>query len=479
MKDSSVTACFLFAVIAVFCSRSLSQETGSFWDVVRNPDAMPDLDQYHAEVEKAAAALSGSPGKVAQLVDHFVFGEGSSSEAWTELRILAKLEKQSYPRALEILRDPAMRDKLTVMTGESHVFLPAGPINRLCEIFDQDAPPPREAASLLSTFLQSESDEIRKNVALVIGSIGSTDSIPDLRRALSDSEEYVRSYALMGIQRAIEGDRIEESSQDEFFALVAGMWPHDTSFSVCDSIPLILLRLDRERAVELLLSDDLFTTRFEPVWRILEAFNSESVEVPRARLLAIIGEANKEPLDSVLEQALPLLGGHRNEKDLVILERFLEHENEDVSRGATEALYRFHRYYDLIRDPWEIVKNSGWNALTAAEKHICAIEHLDAEVDNGGFAQYFFNSSGDNWQDALNGLVAIGAKRRHQIMLATVEKFGDTKPAADIDMRRSQLAQVVRESEDPFNEHDSAWYDVEDENLDRLLFKYNLGAVKQ
>ena len=482
MKNAAIIISVLLAVAAILFiwTRAKRQEINSFWDVVRNPDAMPDLDQFHDEVEDAAASLSGTATEIAQLVDYYVFEADSARDAWTELRILAKLGNQAYPRALEILRDPALEARLTVLT-EHENSLPEGPINRLCEIFDQEAAPPEEAAVLLAPYLQSESDEIRKSVALIIGSIAAADSLPDLRRALTDKDEYVRSYALMGIQRAISGGRMEESSKDEFFALVANMWPGDTSFNVCDSIPLILLKLDRERAIKYLLSDELFSVGFRPVWRILEAFNKESVEVPRTRLLTIIAEANREPLeypmDNVLEEALPLLGAHRNVEDLAMFELFLDHENEDVSRGATVALYRFHRYYDLIRNPWDVVEKHGWDALTVAEKHICAIEELDAEVNNGGFAQYYFNSSGDHWQHAQKGLTAIGAKERHQLMSATVRKFGDSIPSVDRDTRTSQLSKIVRNKEDPFNEQDSAWYKIEDESLDRLMFKYNLANL--
>lgn len=442
---------------------------------------MPDLDAFHREVDDAATSLSGSSTEIARLVDFFIFDAKTSRDAWRELRILAKLGSEAYPRALAILRDPSMKERLTVLTKREN-SLPEGPINRLCEIFHQNTPPPEEAATLLAPYLQSESAEIRKSVALTIGSIASADLLPDLRRALSDENEYVRSYALMGIQRAIVGDRIKASSRDDFFAVIADMWPSDTSFNVCDSIPSALLQLDRDRAIDYLLSEHLLSIRFPALWRILEAFKKESVEVPRTRLLTIIAEASKEPLDyplgNVLEEALPLLGAHRNEEDLAMLEMFLDHSNEGVSRGATEALYQFYRYHDVIRDPWNVVETNGWNSLTVAEKHILAIEQLDAEIKNGGFAQYFFNSSGDHWQDAHNGLAAIGAERRYQLMSATIEQFGGVKPAADRSTRTSQLSKIARKKEDPFNEHDSAWYKIEGENIDRLIFRYNMANLE-
>ncbi len=483
MKTTAIFVAIIVvtAAILLFWMRSRRREIKSFWDVVRNPEAMPDLDELHREVDATAKSLSGSSTEIAQLVDFFVFETNSSGDAWTELQILAKLGNEAYPRALEILRDSSMKERLSVLTKHAN-SLPEAPINRLCEIFDQGAPPPEEAAVLLAPYLQSESDSIRKHVALIVGSVGSAVSLPDLRRALTDEDEYVRSYALMGIQRAIAGDRIKASSSGIFFALVSDLWPGDTSFNVSDSIPTVLLKLNRDRAIDYLLSDKLFSVRFHSVWRILEAFRKESVEVPRTRLLTIIDEARKEPLeypmDNALQEALPLLGAHRNEEDLEMFGRLLDHSNEKVSRGATEALYQFHRYDELIRDPWKVVDNNGWHALTVAEKHILAIKELDAEVNNGGFAQYYFNSSGNHWQDAQDGLAAIGAERRQRLMLATIEKFGETKPAADRNTRTSQLSRIVRRKEDPFNEQDNEWYRIKNENLDRLVFKYNLASLE-
>lgn len=473
----------ILAVAVFFCLRlgSTREVINSFWDVVRNPGSMSDLKQFHKEVDQAAESLSGSPEKIARLVDNYIFQEKSSRDGWTELRILAKLGDQTYPRALEILRDPSLKDRLVVLT-ERENSLPEGPINRLCDILDQDAPPPAEAAVLLSSFLRSDREEIRKNVALIIGSIASTDSLPDLRRALTDSDEYVRSYALMGIQRGISGGRISESSKDQFFTLVSGMWPEDTSFNVCDSIPQILLKIDPERAVPYLLRDDLFTVKFSALWRILEALEKESVVVPRVRLLSIIEEAGKEPLeypmDNVMEHALPLLAAHHDVADLETLERFLNHENEDVSRGAISALYRYHRYHELIRDPWDIVEQHGWDHLTVAEKHLCAIEELNAEVNNGGFAQYYFNSYGDHWQDAQKGLIAIGAKGRYEILTETIGQFGQTNPSTNREARTAQLSKLVRKKEDPFSRQDNEWYRIKNENLDRLMFHYNIAHLE-
>ncbi|APZ93080.1 DMP19 family protein [Fuerstiella marisgermanici] len=481
MKIFIAIAALLLAAVIYGFTRSSSGQRNSFWDVLRNPGSMPDLERMHAEVDEAATLLSGSPADIAALVDSFVFKTASDYSAWTKERVLAKLGTEAYPRALEILRDSSLTKKLTTMsTGEFH--LPEGPINRLCKIVDQDAPPPVEAANLLSPFIESEQNEIRKSVALILGSIGASDSIPQLRQALSDPDEYVQSYALMGIQRAISGDRIESSSKDDFFKLVSDMWPDNTSFSPASDVAAVLLGLDRDRAVKYLLSDELFTVHFEPSWRILQTFSEESVEVPRSKLLTLINDANQDPLEhpmgNVLQYALPLLGAHRNDEDLAMFEQFLDHEEQDVVQGASEAMYRFYQYSELIRDPWDVVENHGWGALTAAEKHICAIDTLDGEVSNGGFAQYYFNSSSNHWQDAQAGLEAIGAGRRLRVLNATLERFGDSGPSVDRDVRTNQLAKLVRAQEDPFREQCDAWYEIKDEVLAQLKLKYNLANMQ-
>ncbi|MEM6471590.1 MAG: hypothetical protein AAF802_18670, partial [Planctomycetota bacterium] len=64
----------IVAAIAFFWWRSKQDHYHySFWDAVRNPDALQDLDDFHREVDEAATLFSGSTQKTAQLVDFFVF----------------------------------------------------------------------------------------------------------------------------------------------------------------------------------------------------------------------------------------------------------------------------------------------------------------------------------------------------------------------------------------------------------------------
>ena len=461
--------------------RSRQPEVKTWWDILRNPRSMPDYAEAEREISGTATELSGDEAAVASLVDFYVFEAASADGAWHEGRVLSELGEQAYPRALEILSDRSLHAKLVVLTKPEDA-LPEAPIMRLCKLFDFETPPPFEAAALLEPFYESGSEAIRKNVALIIGSIGLSDSLPILKRMLADEAEYVRSYALMGIDRAVDGKRIHPDAIGAFFDLVAEMWPADTAFEVCDSIPSILLELERERAVERLMRDDLFTAEFEPVWRILQAFDAHAVEVPREKLVKLIASVKAEPLkyplDNVLEEAITLLGAHRHADDLPMLERFLQHPNKDVMRGAVAGLRKYHRFEESARDPWKVWDTQGWQALTTVEQHVLAVQVLDGEVRNGGFAQYFFNSSGNNWPSALAGLEAIGATKHLALLQTICDQFPDSKPSTDHDARQDQLASIVRRHEDPFSEQDSAWYKIKDEYLQKLIFLYEMKNVE-
>ncbi|MEM7010979.1 MAG: hypothetical protein AAF585_05790, partial [Verrucomicrobiota bacterium] len=189
------------------------QTTASFWDVVRNPDAIPDFNSIEVEAHEYADSIRDSPEEIAALVDFFVFeGKGDRLGPFFERMALMRLGELGYPRTFEILRDEQLRTRLSIADDpdyEAKSSLPEFPLGRLCALYDFKAAPPREAAQLLAPFVDSEENELKKSAILAIGSIGSAESVGVLRKALFDEEEYVRSYATMCILRAIDGERLD------------------------------------------------------------------------------------------------------------------------------------------------------------------------------------------------------------------------------------------------------------------------------
>lgn len=454
-------------------------EAPSFWDVVRHPELMPKLPDIRKNISDKVALLVNSPDEIAKLVDLYVFENDGSISDWQNKQILNDLDALAHPRALEILKDKSLHEKLVVMAGTDQSKTP---ISRLCELFDKNAPPPREATHLLLPFITSENYAIRRSIALIIGSIGSEEDLAILNQLLNDKDENVRSFVFIGLLRAINGKRISPITAEKLFDLIAMNWSSKTSFYENEKIPKVLLGLNREKGIKLLLSSSIFTAKFNSLQYVLAAFNELAIKIPREQLLQLISDIEKEtleyPLDYLLSEALKLLGTYQEEDDLHLFEIYLEHPNEKITNGAIEGLYKFHQFYDKIRNHWDARDSFGWEGITTAERYLCALDALKGEVSNGGFAQYYFNSASDQWKTALSGLHAIHAIEYYQIMEETVTKFPNNTPNPNRESRSTQLSKITLKKEDPFADQDSAWYALTNRKINLLTFKYNLANTK-
>jgi hypothetical protein len=120
----------------------------------------------------------------------------------------------------------------------------------------------------------------------------------------------------------------------------------------------------------------------------------------------------------------------------------------------------------------------GWGGLSETQRHVLAVRTLIDEVRNGGFLQYFVNSSGNYWRDAVDGLAAIGADRDKQLLEEVLRLFGTRLPSEVRYERHHQVSAIVKRDDRPFEDAESRFY--EDEN-DRevLLHKYILVHVHE
>jgi hypothetical protein len=83
---------------------------------------------------------------------------------------------------------------------------------------------------------------------------------------------------------------------------------------------------------------------------------------------------------------------------------------------------------------------SRFDALGAAEKTYYAVQCLVGEVHNGGFSQFFSNSSGALYGHALDGLMAMEAFRSAQLTLrAKALLFGSQAVPVDSKARNDLL----------------------------------------
>ena len=82
---------------------------------------------------------------------------------------------------------------------------------------------------------------------------------------------------------------------------------------------------------------------------------------------------------------------------------------------------------------------SGFAGLTSGEKIFLCVWSLIGEVDNGGFEQYYWNSSGDHAVEAVESLATIGAHHTSKIVREGNAIFGEFGPTSDWDERHDQM----------------------------------------
>lgn len=97
---------------------------------------------------------------------------------------------------------------------------------------------------------------------------------------------------------------------------------------------------------------------------------------------------------------------------------------------------------------------------------------LEAEVNNGGFNQYFYNSSNQFVDEAYEGLKTIGAVKHAELLKKAVDVF-----MSEVDMQKEMREKGTIEAfsdsykETKLNELDKLFYNL-DEDLSNIRVKY-------
>ena len=102
---------------------------------------------------------------------------------------------------------------------------------------------------------------------------------------------------------------------------------------------------------------------------------------------------------------------------------------------------------------------------------VALVAELEAQVNNGGFDQFFFNSSGDKTEETITALEQIGALKTAELLRHTAAKFPSGSPPREQGARQVELLEISPEGE-AFEENDQAFYRYEDA-LDALMKAYS------
>lgn len=87
----------------------------------------------------------------------------------------------------------------------------------------------------------------------------------------------------------------------------------------------------------------------------------------------------------------------------------------------------------------------GFDALDDREQLLVTIWGMEADVNNGGFDQYYLNSYGDQAHHCPDALRLIGADRTAELVALANAAFGPGGPPQERDVRQDRLGEI-RES---------------------------------
>jgi hypothetical protein len=115
--------------------------------------------------------------------------------------------------------------------------------------------------------------------------------------------------------------------------------------------------------------------------------------------------------------------------------------------------------------------SSGFEALAPAEQVFFCVWTVEAEINNGGFHQFYSNSSGDIAGRAPNAFLAIGAIHTASILEEANAIFGPEGPPTDRETRNRIIDKFDDSLLERLEEFDSAFLEYRD-NLSELLAAY-------
>jgi hypothetical protein len=103
-------------------------------------------------------------------------------------------------------------------------------------------------------------------------------------------------------------------------------------------------------------------------------------------------------------------------------------------------------------------------ALSKGFQMVYATSWVDAEVNNGGFNQYFWNSSGAFRMEALEGYKLIGATRHEQLLAEAIKVYTGIESKLKQQQEKGTLKAFSDSYKDnPLNKLDDQFYELKED----------------
>lgn len=101
--------------------------------------------------------------------------------------------------------------------------------------------------------------------------------------------------------------------------------------------------------------------------------------------------------------------------------------------------------------------------LTNQQKLFYLNQNLEREINNGGFNQYFCNSSGNSADKTILSLKEIGADNTAEILQKAIDQFPNKTVLKDRDERTAKVEQIEEVADAIWDDLDQKFYKYEDD----------------
>ena len=135
-------------------------------------------------------------------------------------------------------------------------------------------------------------------------------------------------------------------------------------------------------------------------------------------------------------------------------------------KDETESILKIQ---EIVWKKTELYDN--YENLNDFEKTFLYVEILEAEVNNGGFDQYFYNSSGDYADETLESLRKIGATKTAKLVESAFKIFPVQPIPKDNEKRREILKSIENQTSEKWNQLEDEFY-LYEENIGGLVLEY-------
>jgi len=173
-----------------------------------------------------------------------------------------------------------------------------------------------------------------------------------------------------------------------------------------------------------------------------------------------------------------------------ILKSIQQFEDRTIHIKLTKEIIDNTPDDDLVLLIWdniyERMKESSLNeydfmkTLSAGQQMIGSLWAVEAEVNNGGFNQFYFNSSGVFAEMAVEGFKLIGAEKFAELMIKANSIYAENKDRLDEFDDGSIESFSKSYTDNPLNDLDDTFYNLYmEENLTDLMVKYIRNNISQ